>query len=185
MAITRALRVRWKAESARTRRIATARRPITGTTSKRKMRTVKRLPRSMAREYSKARLAPLDGLLDWYLLGVVLGLGTADGTAAVGARRSAVLAVLALTVLAGAAVITALALSWWALAAFAGAALLARLGLARLSLQALPAAAVGAAALAAVPAAGYLLAVTAPLAGARLGRRAGSRFAGLRILAKD
>jgi hypothetical protein len=127
----------------------------------------------------------LDGLLDWYLLGVVLGLGAADGTAAVGARRSAALAVLALAGLAGAAVITALALSWWALAGFAGAALLARLGLARLSLQALPAAAVGTAALAVLPAVGYLLAVAAPLAGARLGRRAGSRFAGLRILAQD
>jgi hypothetical protein len=39
--------------------------------------------------------------------------------------------------------------------------------------------------LAFVPAVGYALAALAPLAGARLGRRAGTRYAGLRILAKD
>jgi hypothetical protein len=39
--------------------------------------------------------------------------------------------------------------------------------------------------LAFVPVLGYALAIAAPLAGIRLGRRAGSRYAGLRVLAKD
>jgi hypothetical protein len=49
----------------------------------------------------------------------------------------------------------------------------------------LPAAVLGAAALAVVPALGYVEAVAAPLLGQRLSRRADSRYAGLRILAKD
>ncbi|MGH3005973.1 MAG: hypothetical protein ACRDOS_08775, partial [Gaiellaceae bacterium] len=64
-------------------------------------------------------------------------------------------------------------------------ALLAWLALRRLSLDALPAAVLGSLLLAAVPAAGYLAAVVAPVAGARLGRRAASRYAGLRVLARD
>jgi hypothetical protein len=41
------------------------------------------------------------------------------------------------------------------------------------------------AALAFVPALGYLEAAAVPLVGGRLRRRAGSRYAGLRILARD
>jgi hypothetical protein len=127
----------------------------------------------------------MDGIFDWYLLGVVAGLGVTDGAAAVGARHRAVYALLALAAVAGSVALTALALPWWALVVFAVAALLAWLALRRLSLGALPAAVLGSALLAAVPAAGYLLAVAAPVAGARLGRRAASRYAGLRVLARD
>jgi hypothetical protein len=127
----------------------------------------------------------MDGILDWYLLGVVAGLGVVDGAAAAGARQRLVYAVLALAAVAGAVGLTALALPWWALGAFAAASLLAWLAFRRLSLDALPAAVLASALLAAVPAAGYLLALAAPAVGARLGRRAASRYAGLRILARD
>jgi hypothetical protein len=39
--------------------------------------------------------------------------------------------------------------------------------------------------LAFVPLVGYIEAVTAPLVGGRLRRRAGEKYAGLRVLAKD
>jgi hypothetical protein len=127
----------------------------------------------------------VEGILDWYLLGVVLGLGAADGTAATGVRRSLAYAVLALAAIAGAAVIVVLALPWWALVASAAAALFAWLALRRLSPEALPAALLGVVALTAVPALGYVVAAATPVVGARLGRRVGSRYAGLRILARD
>jgi hypothetical protein len=38
---------------------------------------------------------------------------------------------------------------------------------------------------AAIPAPGYVAVVATPVAGARLGRRADKRYAGLRVLAKD
>ncbi|HEX2044428.1 MAG TPA: hypothetical protein VHF23_02235, partial [Gaiellaceae bacterium] len=104
---------------------------------------------------------------------------------AAGALRRAVYGLLALAAVAGGVVVTALALPWWALAAFAAASLLAWLGLRRLSLEALPAAVLASALLAVVPAAGYLVAAGSPVAGARLGRRAASRYAGLRVLARD
>ena len=59
------------------------------------------------------------------------------------------------------------------------------LALRRLSPAARLVAALATAAIAFVPALGYALAVGAPIAGVRLGRRASSRFAGLRVLAKD
>lgn len=127
----------------------------------------------------------MDGVLDWYLLGVTAGLGAAGGTAAAGARRQTVYGAVAFAALGGAVAVTVLALPWWALAFTGGAAVLAWLGLGRLSLDALPAAVLAAVALALVPALGYLLGVAAPVAGARLGRKAGSRYAGLRVLAKD
>ena len=68
-----------------------------------------------------ATLAWMDGVLDWYLLGVAAGLGVATGIAVV----------------------------------------------------------------ALVPLVGYLEAVAAPFLGRRLERRAGSRHAGLRVLAKE
>jgi hypothetical protein len=127
----------------------------------------------------------MDGILDWYLLGVVAGLGVTDGAAAVGARRHPLYTAPALAAVGAAVLVTALALPWWALGAFAAAALVAWISLRRLSPGALPAAVLGSALLAVLPAVGYLLAALAPFAGARLGRRASSRFAGLRILARD
>lgn len=127
----------------------------------------------------------MDGILDWYLLGVAAGLGVTNGVAVSGALRRAVYGLLALAAVAAAVAVTALALPWWALLVFAGAALLAWTAFRRLSLEALPAAVVGSVVLAAVPALGYLAAAAAPVAGARLGRRVGSRYAGLRVLARD
>lgn len=127
----------------------------------------------------------MDGIVDWYLLGVVVGLGVTDGAAAAGARHRLVYGLLALAAVGGAVLVTALALPWWALAPFAAVALVAWLALRRLSLDALPAAVLGSVLLAVVPAVGYLLAVATPVAGARLGRRAASRYAGLRVLARD
>jgi hypothetical protein len=126
----------------------------------------------------------VEGFLDWYLLGVVAGLGVTDGAAAAGARRVAY-ALVALAAVAGAVVLTVVALPWWALLVFAGVAVVSWLALRRLSSGALPAAVLGSLVLAAVPALGYLAAAAAPVAGARLGRRAGARYAGLRVLARD
>lgn len=128
---------------------------------------------------------PVDGLLDWYLLGVVLGLGVVVGVGLAGALTSAAWVVLALAAGACGVALALLALPWWTLLALAAVALAAFGALRRLSPQALPAAALGALVLAAVPALGYVAAVSTPVAGARLGRRADSRYAGLRVLAKD
>jgi hypothetical protein len=188
MAITRLPLVRWSAARARALLAAMTWRPIAGTTKRAKRKIVKRLPRSIRRGYRRhpgLDWTRLDGILDWYLLGVVAGLGVADGTAAAGAPRSLVYALLALAAVAGAVALTALALPWWALAVFGVVALAAWLALRRLSPDALPAAVLASLALAALPALGYLAAAAAPVAGARLGRRAGSRYAGLRVLARD
>ncbi len=127
----------------------------------------------------------MDGILDWYVLGVVLGLGVAAGAAAVGTRRSPAWVAATVAAAVGALALTLLALPWWALAAFAGAAALAFVALRKLSPEAAPAAVLGAVVLAPIPALGYLAVVAVPVAGARLGRRAESRHAGLRVLAKD
>ena len=126
----------------------------------------------------------MDGLLDWYLLGVVLGLGVVAGTAAVGARRT-VYGLISAAAVGVAVALVADGLPWWALVAFPVVSLVAGLSLRRLSLDALPAALVVAVVLAAVPALGYLAVVAVPVVGGRLGRRADSRYAGLRVLAKD
>jgi hypothetical protein len=126
----------------------------------------------------------MDGLLDWYWLGVLLGLGAADGVIGREARRP-VLGTASLAFFAAAIVIALVALEWWGLAAFAVAALVTWLALRRLSTAARLVAALAPAALAFVPVLGYGLAAAAPLIGIRLGRRAGSRYAGLRVLAKD
>jgi len=123
----------------------------------------------------------VDGILDWYWLGVTLGLGVAAGAGRLGALVERALAVAAA---AGALVI----------AFFAGGAVwagpfvgltLGVLFLRHLSRRAALAAVITVAALAFVPALGYLEALVAPWAAARLARRAGSRYAGLRILARD
>jgi hypothetical protein len=127
----------------------------------------------------------MDGPLDWYLLGLVLGFGVLAGLGIVGAFRHPAWALLGLAAAVPGVAIALVALPWWTLIAFAAAALLAFLGLRRLSTEALPAAALGALVLAAIPLLGYVSAVATPVAGARLGRRADKRYAGLRVLAKD
>jgi hypothetical protein len=127
----------------------------------------------------------MEGALDWYVLGVVFGLGVAAGAAAVGALTAPAWA--ALTVLAGVgalALVLAL-LPLWTIAAFVVALVVGFVSLRRLSAEAVPAAILGAVVLAAIPLLGYLAVLVTPLAGARLSRRADARHAGLRILAKD
>jgi hypothetical protein len=127
----------------------------------------------------------MEGALDWYVLGVVFGLGVAAGAAAVGALTARAWA--ALTVLAGVgalALVLAL-LPLWTIAAFVVALVVGFVSLRRLSAEAVPAAILGAVVLAAIPLLGYLAVLVTPLAGARLSRRADARHAGLRILAKD
>jgi hypothetical protein len=127
----------------------------------------------------------MDGVLDWYVLGVVLGLGIAAGAAAVGALRAPAWVVLAVVAGVGALVLVFLVLPWWTIAAFAAALLVGFVALRRLSPEAVPAATLAAVVLAAIPLLGYVAVVATPVAGARLNRRAESRHAGLRILAKD
>jgi hypothetical protein len=73
----------------------------------------------------------------------------------------------------------------WAAVALAGGAAVAAASVRKLAAEAFPAAALVAALVALVPLVGYLEAIAAPFLGQRLGRRAGSRHAGLRVLAKD
>jgi hypothetical protein len=123
----------------------------------------------------------VEGLLDWYLLGVVVGLGAPAGSAAF--RGLATLGAVAVVV--AAVAIVALALPWWALGAFALSGLLTWFFSRHLSSAAVPAAFLATALVALMPALGYVLPVLVPIAGGRLGRRAESRYAGLRILARD
>jgi hypothetical protein len=126
----------------------------------------------------------VDGFLDWYWLGVLLGLGVALGV--IGREgRTPFLGGISLALLAAAIVIALVALAWWSLAAFAGSAAVSGFALRRLSAAARLLGSVVTAGIAFVPVLGYALAIAAPLAGIRLGRRAGSRYAGLRVLAKD
>jgi hypothetical protein len=127
----------------------------------------------------------VDGVLDWYVLGVVFGLGIAAGAAVVGALQAPAWVALAVVAAVGALALVLTVLPWWAIAAFAVALLIAFVSLRRLSVEAVPAAILAAVVAAAVPLLGYAAVVATPLAGARLGRRAESRHAGLRILAKD
>ena len=126
----------------------------------------------------------MDGLLDWYLLGIVAGFGVSDGIIGTEARRP-LLGIVFLALAAAAVVVVVLALPLWALAVFAGVALATWFLLRRLSPSARLVAALAAAGLAVVPALGYAIAVLAPIAAARLRGRAASRYAGLRVLAKD
>jgi hypothetical protein len=132
----------------------------------------------------------------WYTIGILAGLGTAFGVAAVGAIRQLIPA----AVLAAAAAV-AIGLVFWqwdeAVGGLVGAAC-GTFGSAPLVTGALRrggtrsgtglllglAALVGAA-LAFVPVVGYLEALSVPLLGARLRRRAPDRHAGLRSLARD
>jgi hypothetical protein len=128
----------------------------------------------------------VDGFLDWYLLGLALGLGIAAGIPGLPqqekGRGFAVAMVTFVAVAAG--VIAALWLVWAVFATLAGVAI-GVFSFRRLARAAVPAASLAVAALAFVPVLGYLEAVLAPLLGDRLRRRASGRYAGLRVLAKD
>ena len=126
----------------------------------------------------------MDGLFDWYWVGVALGLGVAAGIPGPRRENSRLFGVFVLFAAAGAGVIAAVVTGWAALAALAGVAI-GVFSFRHLARAAVPAAALALAALAFVPALGYLTAVTAPIVGGRLRRRAAGRHAGLRILAKD
>ena len=123
----------------------------------------------------------MDGALDWYFLGVALGLGVAAGVGRFGAGAVRVLAMIAIAaaVAAGYAATT-----WGVVGALVGLAL-ALAFFRNLSRDAVLVAFLAVAALAFVPVIGYLEALAAPVVGRRLSRRAGERYAGLRILARD
>ena len=129
------------------------------------------------------RLAGIDGILDWYWLGVVAGLGVAAGAAPRAPEPRSMLLAGAVTIAAVAVLVTTLPL--WTAFVFAGASVLAALSLRRLTPRAVLAAVLGAALLAFIPAVGYVEALAAPVLGWRLRRRAGARYAGLRVLARD
>jgi hypothetical protein len=138
--------------------------------------------------HQASRLAGVDGILDWYLLGVATGLGVAAGVAVVWlVSRSPTrpLAAVVLAVASAAVVVIALLAVGWALVGAGAGLAVAAASVRRLAAAALPAAALAAAVLAAVPLAGFAEALLAPVLGARLGRRADSRYAGLRVLARD
>jgi hypothetical protein len=137
---------------------------------------------------------------DWYWIGLTVGLGAACGIAFAGAlarNRTGLLAAAALG--AGAGVAIGFGFFEWdeatgggvgGLAGALGVSQVVRGTLARGGTRGgtgalLAGAAVLVAGLAFVPGLGYLEAVAAPLIGLRLRRRAGRRYAGLRILARD
>ena len=130
----------------------------------------------------------MDDLVAWYALGALFGLGVAAGVAVTGFRSRRVVSVVGLVLACGAAGVLATVAGLdflLSVVATVAAAVVAALFLRRLSPEALPAALLAAAALALVPLAGYLLVLVAPLVGQRLARRAGARYAGLRVLARD
>jgi len=133
-----------------------------------------------------ARLGGME-LFDWYWLGVSAGLGVAAGTAAgwIQSAGSRVLGAIAFAIAALVGIFVSFFVAGWGPAIWAGAATLAWLALRRLTRAAFPAAFLAFAVLAFVPLVGYLEAVTAPLVGGRLRRRASEKYAGLRVLAKD
>jgi hypothetical protein len=103
-------------------------------------------------------------LFDWYWLGVSAGLGVAAGTAAAWIQSAGprVLGAIAFAVAALVGIFVAFFVAGWGPAIWAGAATVAF-----------------------IPLVGYLEAVITPLVGGRLRRRAGEKYAGLRVLAKD
>jgi hypothetical protein len=137
---------------------------------------------------------------EWYRIGLSLGIGVGIGVvaSALFARGRAWLA-LALLVAVGAGLAVGLAIDDWqeAVAGCIGAAVgtlgsfeLVRGAIRRGGTRGATAALVGlggvvVAALALIPFVGYVEALAAPALGARLRRRAGERYAGLRTLARD
>jgi len=126
----------------------------------------------------------VDGLLDWYGLGVALGLGVSSGAARRMAQRQ-MLMLMHFTLALPGIVAAYLWLAWWAALPIIAGAVIGIFSFRKLSEAAAPAAALFSLALAYVPLLGYLETLIAPLAGRRLARRADSRYAGLRVLAKD
>ena len=127
----------------------------------------------------------MDGLLDWYWLGVALGLGVAAGIPGLGRRGDRVVPYAAIAGVAVAVgLIAALAVGWAVVATLVGVAI-GVFFLRHLTREAVPVATLAAALLAFVPGLGYVEALAAPFLGRRLGQRAGERYAGLRILARD
>ena len=126
----------------------------------------------------------MNELIDWYGLGVALGVGVSSGAARRMFRRQMLM--LAHFTLALPGIIAAYVwLDWWAALAVIGGALIGIVSFRRLSEAAAPAASLFSLALAYVPLLGYLETLAAPVAGRRLAQRAASRYAGLRVLAKD
>jgi uncharacterized membrane protein len=138
----------------------------------------------------------LDGVGDWYTIGILVGLGAAIGVASTGVLRRALLgAVVAIVI----AVAIGFAFGQWdeAVGGLAGAACgalgsapiiggaLRRGGTRGGTAILLALVSLVGAAIAFVPVAGYLEAVAVPLLGARLRRRSPDRHAGLRTLARD
>jgi hypothetical protein len=123
-------------------------------------------------------------LIDWYGLGVALGIGVSSGVARRMFRRQMLM--LAHFTLALPGIVAAYVwLDWWAALPIIGGALIGIFSFRRLSEAAAPAASLFSLALAYVPLVGYLETLAAPVAGRRLAQRAASRYAGLRVLAKD
>ena len=137
---------------------------------------------------------------EWYRIGLALGLGVGIGAIVAGIlapTRAGIVGAVVVAAAIGAAV--GLAIQNWdeilacaigAAAGAAGAGMLVRGALAGGGTRGGTALLVGAAgivlaALAFVPVLGYLTAVGVPVLGARLRRGESSRYAGLRILAKD
>lgn len=127
----------------------------------------------------------MDGFVDWYLLGLALGLGIAAGIPGLPREEGRGFAVAMVTFVAVAVgVIAALWVVWAVFATLVGVAI-GVFSFRRLARAAVPAAALAVAGLAFVPVLGYVEAALAPVLGDRLRRRASGRYAGLRVLAKD
>jgi hypothetical protein len=127
----------------------------------------------------------VDGFVDWYLLGLALGLGIAAGIPGLPREEGRGFAVAMVTFVAVAVgVIAALWVVWAVFATLVGVAI-GVFSFRRLARAAVPAAALAVAGLAFVPVLGYVEAALAPVLGDRLRRRASGRYAGLRVLAKD
>src|SRR5688500_70481 len=110
--MTREPRARWSAPKARDLRACSAWRERIGTSSSAKIPITKIVPMPIARAYPGpgATLSSVDGLLDWYLLGVVLGLGVVAGVGLAGALSSGPWVALALAAAARAVTVALLAL---------------------------------------------------------------------------
>ncbi|HSJ92627.1 MAG TPA: hypothetical protein VK896_01220 [Gaiellaceae bacterium] len=127
----------------------------------------------------------MDGLLDWYLLGLALGLGVAAGIPGLPREEGRGFAVGMVTVVAVASgVIAALAVVWAVFATLIGVAV-GVFSYRKLARRAVPAASLAVAGLSLIPVLGYVVAAFSPVLGERLRRRAAGRYAGLRVLAKD
>jgi hypothetical protein len=126
----------------------------------------------------------VDGLLDWYFLGAAIALGIALGGIASAVVNRPVAGAIGIVVLAATGAALAL-VEWWLPLAMLAAALIGAIFLRQLSLPALQGAVLALVLVAWIPALGYLAALAAPVLGQRLRRRAGERYAGLRVLARE